>query len=115
MEKTENKIWFTRNKLVCDRIIFHFSFFTLDIRNKLSNNHLMLGYSIKFMSLKYLHMENAITIFYPTEHFLKTILVRRINGRFGFARHKNQHLSKIKKPFCANTLTELRINSIDLY
>ena len=115
MEKTENKIWFTIIKLVCDRIIFHFSFYTQDISNKPSNNHLMLGYSIKFMSLKYLHMENAITIFYPTGHFLKTILVRRINSRFGFTRHKNQHLVKIKEPFFSNTPTELRINSIDLY
>ena len=47
--------------------------------------------------------------FFPTAHFLKTILASRTNGTFGFARHKNRTFAKPKEPFFANAPTKNRI------
>ena len=41
---------------------------------------------------------NASVFFFPTAHFLKTILARRTNGTFGFARHASQPFAKPKEP-----------------
>ena len=40
--------------------------------------------------------------FFPTAHFLKTILASRTNGTFGFARHKSRPIAKPKETFFAN-------------
>jgi len=51
--------------------------------------------------------------FFPTTHFLKTILASRTNGTFGFARHTSRTFAKPKEPFFANahktTLTEIKL------
>jgi len=41
----------------------------------------------------------SVFLFFPTAHFLKTILVSRTNGTFGFARHKSRPFAKPKEPF----------------
>jgi S1-C subfamily serine protease len=43
----------------------------------------------------------SVFLFFPTAHFLKTILASRTNGTFGFARHTNQPFAKPKEPFFA--------------
>jgi hypothetical protein len=45
----------------------------------------------------------SVFLFYPTAHFLKTILPSRTNGTFGFARYTSQPFAKPKEPFFANT------------
>jgi hypothetical protein len=47
----------------------------------------------------------AVFLFFPTAHFLKTILASRTNGTFGFARHTSQPFAKPKEPFFANAIT----------
>lgn len=47
--------------------------------------------------------------FFPTAHFLKTILASRTNGTFGFARHTSRPFAKPKEPFFANAPTKNRI------
>jgi hypothetical protein len=43
----------------------------------------------------------SVFLFFPTAHFLKTILTSRTNGTFGFARHTSQTLRKTKRAiFC---------------
>ena len=45
----------------------------------------------------------SVFLFFPTAHFFKTILANRINGTFGFARHKPT-LRKTKRAiFCQRT------------
>ena len=44
----------------------------------------------------------SVFLFFPTAHFLKTILASRTNGTFGFARHTSQPFAKPKEPFFAN-------------
>jgi hypothetical protein len=44
----------------------------------------------------------SVFLFFPTAHFLKTILASRTNGTFGFARHTSQRFAKPKEPFFAN-------------
>ena len=44
----------------------------------------------------------SVFLFFPTAHFLKTILASRTNGTFGFARHKSRPFAKPKEPFFAN-------------
>jgi hypothetical protein len=56
----------------------------------------------------------SVFLFFPTAHFLKTILASRTNGTFGFARNTSQPFAKPKEPFFANAPTEQRINSINL-
>ena len=41
-------------------------------------------------------------LFFPTAHFLKTILASRTNGTFGFSRHTSRPFTKPKEPFFAN-------------
>ena len=41
----------------------------------------------------------SVFLFFPTAHFLKTILASRTNGTFGFARHTSQLFAKPKEPF----------------
>jgi len=41
----------------------------------------------------------SVFLFFPTAHFLKTILTIRTNGTFGFARHTSQPFTKPKEPF----------------
>jgi len=41
----------------------------------------------------------SVFLFFPTAHFLKTILASRTNGTFGFARHTNRPYAKSKEPF----------------
>lgn len=41
----------------------------------------------------------SVFLFFPTAHFLKTILASRTNGTFGFARHTNRPYAKPKEPF----------------
>ena len=56
----------------------------------------------------------SVFLFFPTAHFLKTILASRTNGTFGFARHTSRPFAKPKEPFFANAQTEQIINSINL-
>ncbi len=45
----------------------------------------------------------SVFLFFPTAHFLKTILASRTNGTFAFApTHKANPLAKAKEPFFAN-------------
>ena len=44
----------------------------------------------------------SVILFFPTAHFLKTILASRTNGKFGFARHTSRPFAKPKEPFFAN-------------
>jgi len=44
----------------------------------------------------------SVFLFFPTAHFLKTILTSRTNGTFGFARHTSRPYAKPKEPFFAN-------------
>ena len=47
-----------------------------------------------------------VLLFFPTAHFLKTILARRTNGTFAFApTHKADPSAKAKEPFFANAPT----------
>ena len=46
----------------------------------------------------------SVFLFFPTAHFLKTILASRTNGTFGFARHTSRPFAKPKEPFFANAL-----------
>jgi hypothetical protein len=41
----------------------------------------------------------SVFLFFPTAHFLKTILASRTNGTFGFARYTSQLFAKPKEPF----------------
>ena len=41
----------------------------------------------------------SVFLFFPTAHFLKTILASRTNGTFGFARHTSRPFAKPKEPF----------------
>ena len=56
----------------------------------------------------------SVFLFFPTAHFLKTILASRTNGTFGFARNTSRPCAKPKEPFLANAQTEQIINSINL-
>ncbi len=47
--------------------------------------------------------------FFPTAHFLKTILASRTNGTFGFTRHTSQRFKKPKEPFLATAPRIIRI------
>ena len=49
----------------------------------------------------------SVFLFFPTAHFLKTILASRTNGTFGFARHTSRPFAKPKEPFFANAPTRL--------
>ena len=51
----------------------------------------------------------SVFLFFPTAHFLKTILASRTNGTFGFARHTSRPFAKPKEPFFANAPTKNRI------
>jgi hypothetical protein len=44
----------------------------------------------------------CIFLFFPSAHFLKTILANRTKGTFGFARHTSQRFAKPKEPFLFN-------------
>jgi hypothetical protein len=45
----------------------------------------------------------SVFLFFPTAHFLKTILASRTNGTFAFApTHKTDPSAKAKEPFFAN-------------
>jgi hypothetical protein len=45
----------------------------------------------------------SVFLFFPTAHFLKTILTSRTNGTFAFApTHKAELTAKAKEPFFAN-------------
>ena len=46
----------------------------------------------------------SVFLFFPTAHFLKTILASRTNGTFGFAHRTSPRLAKPKEPFFANPL-----------
>jgi hypothetical protein len=52
----------------------------------------------------------SVFLFFPTAHFLKTILANRTNGTFGFARHTSQCFAKPKEPFFANA--QLKVISL---
>ena len=41
----------------------------------------------------------SVFLFFPTAHFLKTILANRTNGTFGFAQHTSRPFAKPKEPF----------------
>ena len=43
----------------------------------------------------------SVFLFFPTAHFLKTILASRTNGTFGFARHTSRPFANPKEPFFA--------------
>jgi hypothetical protein len=44
----------------------------------------------------------SVFLFFPSAHFLKTILANRTNGTFGFAQHISQPFAKPKEPFFDN-------------
>ena len=48
----------------------------------------------------------SVFLFFPTAHFLKTILASRTNGTFGFARHTSRSFAKPKEPFFSNALAK---------
>lgn len=50
----------------------------------------------------------SVFLFFPTAHFLKTILANRTNGTFGFAQHTSRPSTKPKEPFFANAPTDNR-------
>ena len=52
----------------------------------------------------------SVFLFFPTAHFLKTILASRTNGTFGFARHTSRPLTKPKEPFFANAFDSKLVN-----
>ena len=57
----------------------------------------------------------SVFLFFPTAHFLKTILASRTNGTFGFAQHTSRPFAKPKEPFFANAHTLfISINEIYL-
>jgi len=39
----------------------------------------------------------SVFLFFPTAHFLKTILASRTNGTFAFARHTSRPFAKLKE------------------
>jgi len=39
-----------------------------------------------------------VFLFFPTAHFLKTILANRTSGTFGFAQHTSRPFAKPKEP-----------------
>jgi hypothetical protein len=41
----------------------------------------------------------SVFLIFSTAHFLKTILAKRTNGTFGFARHTSRPFAKAKEPF----------------
>ena len=41
----------------------------------------------------------SVFLFFPTAHFLKTILTHRTNGTFGFAQHTSRPFAKPNEPF----------------
>jgi len=43
----------------------------------------------------------SVFLFFPTAHFLKTILASRTNGTFGFTRHTSRPFAKPKEQFFA--------------
>ena len=50
----------------------------------------------------------SVFLFFPTAHFLKTILASRTNGTFGFAPPTKANPSaKVKEPFFANAPIKL--------
>ncbi len=51
----------------------------------------------------------SVFLFFPSAHFLKTILASRTNGTFGFARHTSRPTKKPKEPFFANAHLRLWI------
>jgi len=53
----------------------------------------------------------SVFLFFPSAHFLKTILAHRRNGTFGFVRHTSRPFAKPKEPFFANS----RLKAISLY
>ena len=53
----------------------------------------------------------SVFLFFPTAHFLKTILASRTNGTFGFARHTSRPFAKPKEPFFANAQLYSQSNS----
>ncbi len=53
----------------------------------------------------------SVFLFFPTAHFLKTILACRTNGTFGFARHTSRPFAKPKEPFFANA-HKIKLNFI---
>jgi hypothetical protein len=52
----------------------------------------------------------SVFSFFPTAHFLKTILASRTNGTFGFARHTSRPFAKPKEPFFS--IAQLKISII---
>jgi hypothetical protein len=54
----------------------------------------------------------SVFLFFPTAHFLKTILASRTNGSFGFARHTSRPFAKPKEPFFANAILK-EINTFE--
>ena len=48
----------------------------------------------------------SVFLFFPTAHFLKTILASSTNGTFGFSRHTSRPFTKPKEPFFANAQRE---------
>jgi hypothetical protein len=52
----------------------------------------------------------SVFLFFPTAHYLKTILASRTNGTFGFALHTSRPFAKPKEPFFANALVDFCIN-----
>ena len=50
----------------------------------------------------------SVFLFFPTAHFLKTILASRTNGTFGFARHTSRPFAKPKEPFFTNAKNDIR-------
>jgi len=52
----------------------------------------------------------SVFLFFPTAHFLKTILAIRTNGTFTFAQHTSLPFAKPKEPFFANSQNEKTVN-----
>ena len=57
----------------------------------------------------------SVFLFFPTAHFLKTILASRTNGTFGFARHTSQRFAKPKEPLLRQRIYLKHVFSPTLY
>jgi hypothetical protein len=57
----------------------------------------------------------SVFLFFPTAHFLKTILASRTNGTFGFARNTSRPFAKPKEPFFCQRIVSLSQLNIVFY
>ncbi len=57
----------------------------------------------------------SVFLFFPSAHFLKTILASRTNGTFGFARHTSRTFAKPKEPILPTHIMIIKIENVTLH